>query len=171
MKKHSAGIIVYRLSGEQPEVLLGHMGGPFHAKKDNGHWSIPKGLVEKGEEPLETAKREFNEELGLQSPEGEFVELGSIEQHNNKTVTAWAIEANPDISEIKSNTFKMEWPPRSGKEQEFPEIDRAAWFSLPVAAQKCISGQAELFVRLASELHVPFGAEEIPPAPKQGSLF
>lgn len=171
MKAHSAGLIVFRQTGEQPEVLLAHMGGPFHAKKDNGHWSIPKGLVEDNENPLETAKREFSEELGLKAPDGNYIELGDIDQHNNKVVTAWAIEADIDVSSIKSNTFEMEWPPRSGQKQEFPEIDRASWFGLAEAAQKTVRGQAELFERLADFLHVPFEPKETPEPPQQKSLF
>jgi len=171
MKAHSAGLVVYRMSSGQPEVLLAHMGAPWWAKKDVGAWSIPKGLIEAGEDPYETAQREFGEELGLAVPEGEFVELGEIEQHNRKTVTAWAIEADIDVGAIKSNTFKAEWPPRSGKTQEFPEIDRAAWFTLAEAAQKCVRGQAQLFERLANHLHVPFGPEEASSPPQQGSLF
>jgi predicted NUDIX family NTP pyrophosphohydrolase len=171
MKAHSAGLVVYRMSSGQPEVLLAHMGAPWWAKKDVGAWTIPKGLAEEGEDPLVTAKREFSEELGLAAPEGQFLELGDVEQHNRKTVTAWAVEADMDISNIKSNTFKAEWPPRSGKTQDFPEIDRAAWFSLPEAAQKCVRGQAGLFERLANHLHVPFGPEELPDTPQQGSLF
>lgn len=155
----------------QPEVLLAHMGGPFHAKKDDGHWSIPKGLVEEGEDPLAAAKREFSEELGLQVPEGEFIELGSVDQHNNKTVTAWAIEADIDTSNINSNTFEMEWPPRSGRQQQFPEIDRAGWFGLPEASRKVIRGQGDIFAKLADLLHIPFGSEEIPDPPAQNSLF
>ena len=170
MKAHSAGLVIYRTSAGQPEVLLAHMGAPWWAKKDVGAWSIPKGLVEDGEQPLDTAKREFGEELGLPVPEGEFIELGDIDQRNRKTVSAWAIEADPDVNEIKSNTFKAEWPPRSGKTQEFPEIDRVAWFGLPEAAQKCVPGQAGLFERLANHLHLPFGPE-LPDSPKQGSLF
>jgi predicted NUDIX family NTP pyrophosphohydrolase len=171
MKKHSAGIIVYRIKEGVPEVLMAHMGSPWWAKKDVGAWSVPKGVIEEGEEPFETAKREFTEELSLQPPEGDYLELGTVDQHNNKSVTAWAIEADLDISKIKSNTYELEWPPRSGKTQEFPEIDRAVYMSLPEAAQKCVRGQAELFERLANELHVPFGAEEIPEPPSQGSLF
>jgi predicted NUDIX family NTP pyrophosphohydrolase len=170
MKAHSAGLVVYRLKDGQPEVLMAHMGAPWWAKKDVGAWTIPKGLVEENEEPLEAAKREFQEEIGLQVPEGEFVELGSIEQNNNKTVTAWAIEADMDVSDVKSNTFKAEWPPRSGKTQEFPEIDRASWMSLAEAAQKSVRGQAGLFEKLANILHVPFGPEETPDTPQQGSL-
>ena len=171
MKKHSAGIIVYRLKGGPPEVLVAHMGSPWWAKKDIGAWSLPKGEVEEGEEPLQTAKREFTEELGLQVPEGEFIELGAIEQNNNKVVSGWAIEDEPDINDFKPNMIKIEWPPKSGKQQEFAEIDRVAWMSLIDAAQKSVKGQAELYERLANYLHVPLGSEDIPEAPKQGSLF
>lgn len=171
MKAHSAGLVVYRIKDGQAEVLLAHMGGPFHAKKDAGHWSIPKGLIDEHEEPLAAAKREFTEELGLAAPEGRFIELGEIEQHNRKIVSAWAIEADIDVSSTKSNTFEMEWPPRSGKVQQFPEIDRADWFGLAEAGQKAIRGQAELFERLADHLHVPFGPEGTASEPQQGSLF
>ncbi|HEX5448046.1 MAG TPA: NUDIX domain-containing protein [Candidatus Saccharimonadales bacterium] len=170
MKKHSAGIIVYRIKEGRPEVLLAHMGAPWWAKKDAGAWSVPKGEVQEGEEPLETAKREFTEELGLQVPEGELIELGSVEQ-SNKTVTAWAVEADLKVDEVKSNTFKAEWPPRSGKTQEFPEIDRADYFGLAEATRKAVTGQAGLFEALANKLNIPFGSEEIPEAPQQGSLF
>lgn len=171
MKAHSAGLIVYRQTGPQPEVLLAHMGAPWWAKKDAGAWTIPKGGIEDGEMPLQAAKREFGEELSLPIPDGEYMQLGDIEQNNNKTVTAWAVEADIDASQIKSNTFKVEWPPRSGKIQEFPEINKAAWFSLAQAAQKTVPGQAELFERLANLLHVPFGPEQIPQPPQQNSLF
>jgi len=171
MKQHSAGIIVFRRTGGQPEVLLAHMGAPWWANKHIGAWSVPKGLVEEGEEPFETAKREFTEELGLQVPEGDFIVLGDIQQQNNKKVTAWAIEDDINADKINSNTFKAEWPPRSGKVQEFPEIDKAGWFSLAEAAKITIKGQAELFERLANALHVPFGSEEIPGPPQQPSLF
>lgn len=171
MKKYSAGLVVYRIREGQPEVLLAHMGSPWWAKKDIGAWSIPKGEVEAGEEPLATAKREFGEELGLPVPEGNYHELGEIEQHNRKTVIAWAVEADPDISDINSNKTTIEWPPSSGQTQEFPEIDRAGWFSLESAAQKAVRGQAELFKRLANLLHVPFGSEEIPDPPTQSALF
>ena len=171
MKKHSAGLVVYRMKGGQPEVLLAHMGSPWWAKKDIGAWTIPKGEVETNEEPLDTAKREFTEELGLPIPAGEFIALGDIDQHNNKVVTAWAVEADIDISSMRSSLVKIEWPPRSGKTQDFPEIDRAGWFSLAEAAQKSVRGQAELFEKLAAILHVPFDAEEIPGPPSQGSLF
>ncbi len=171
MKKHSAGLVVFRQTGEEPEVLIAHMGSPWWAKKDIGAWSIPKGLIEENEDPLDTAKREFGEELGLPVPEGEFIELGTIEQNNNKTVSAWAIEANMDVSSVKSITFKAEWPPKSGKMQEFPEIDRAGWFGLPEAAQKIVPGQAKLLEKLANILHIPFSPEDTPKPSKQGSLF
>jgi predicted NUDIX family NTP pyrophosphohydrolase len=171
MKVHSAGLVVYRHTDSGPEVLVAHMGSPWWAKKDVGAWTIPKGVIEEGEEPLDAARREFSEELGLPVPEGEFIELGSIEQHNNKSVTAWAVETDIDADSIKSNTFKVEWPPKSGKIQEFPEIDRAAWLPLPEAARKTVKGQAELFERLADKLNVPFGPETIPEPPQQKSLF
>ena len=167
MKKHSAGIIVFRQTGTEPEVLLGHMGAPWWAKKETGAWSIPKGEIEEGENPLETAKREFGEELGLDLPEGDFIQLGSIEQPNNKTVSAWAIEADIDASNIKSNTFNAEWPPKSGQVQEFPEIDQAGWFSLPEAAEKAVKGQGQLFERLAEHIGIKFDSKET----EQGSLF
>lgn len=168
MKAHSAGLVVYRIKDGQPEVLLAHMGTPWWAKKDIGAWTIPKGLVEENEAPFEAAKREFGEELSLAVPAGEFIELGDIKQHNRKIVSAWAIESDPDISNIKSNTTSIEWPPRSGQTQEFPEIDRAAWFGLAEAGQKCVRGQAELFERLAEKLNLPL---EPGPAAEQGSLF
>lgn len=166
MKKHSAGIIVFRRTNGEPEVLLAHMGAPWWAKKDIGAWTIPKGEIQEGEDPLAAAKREFKEELGLPLPASDLIQLGMVEQHNNKTVSAWAIEADFDATNIKSNTFKAEWPPRSGKEQEFPEIDRAGWFSLEEAMQKTVRGQAELFERLAQHL----GAKLQKP-PEQGTLF
>jgi predicted NUDIX family NTP pyrophosphohydrolase len=171
MKAHSAGLLVYRLTASGPEVLIAHMGSPWWAKKDIGAWTIPKGVIEDGEEALDTAKREFGEELSLPLPQGEYFELGVINQHNNKDVTAFAIEADIDISNIKSNTVEIEWPPKSGKLQEFPEIDRAAWLTLAEAAQKTVKGQAELFERLANRLSVPFGPETIPEPPQQKSLF
>jgi predicted NUDIX family NTP pyrophosphohydrolase len=171
MKKHSAGLLVYRLKNDEPEVLIAHMGGPFHAKKDVGHWSIPKGEFDEDQDPMETARREFGEELGKSVPVGDWQELGSIKYKNGKEVMVWAVEGDLDVSEIKSNTFKLEWPPRSGKVQEFPEIDRAGWFSLPVAASKLIPEQTAFLERLANLLHVPFGAEKIPEPPTQGSLF
>jgi predicted NUDIX family NTP pyrophosphohydrolase len=171
MKKQSAGLLVYRLRDSQPEVLIAHMGGPFHAKKDAGHWSIPKGEYDDGEDPLATAQREFKEELGQEPPEGKFVELDTIKQKNNKTVIVWAVEGDLDVSDIKSNTFEMEWPPKSGRMQEFPEIDKAEWYSLTQAAQKLIPAQAEFLKRLAGKLEVTFEASEPSAQSQQGSLF
>lgn len=154
MKKLSAGLLVYRKKGSSVEVLIVHMGGPFHAKKDAGHWSIPKGEYEEDDDPLANAKREFKEELSLNVPEGKLIELGTVEQTNNKTVIAWAVEGDLDASNIKSNKFEMEWPPKSGKMQEFPEIDRASWFGLSEAAQKLIPAQTEFLERLAVKLGI-----------------
>ena len=156
LKKQSAGLILYRIKGDNVEVLLAHMGGPYHASKDNGHWSIPKGLCEENENPFTTARREFEEEIGQPPPDGNYLELGKIEQRNNKEVAAWALESDLDVSLLKSNTFNMEWPPSSGKMQEFPEIDKADWFNLKLASQKLIPSQVELLKRLADRLKVSF---------------
>lgn len=154
MTVHSAGIVLWRRVGAAPdasviEVLLGHMGGPFWARKDDGAWSIPKGLPDTGEAPIDAARREFTEELGLGLPHGELVDLGEIRQSAKKTVTAWALEVargDPlDLDAVVSNTFDMEWPPRSGRQQTFPEIDRAAWFDIDTARRKVVSGQSRLF--------------------------
>ncbi len=171
MKKTSAGLLVYRIKDGLPQVFIVHMGGPFHAKKDEGHWSIPKGEYEDGEDPKNAALREFEEETGSSVPEAELAELGIIEQKGGKSVIAWAVEGDVDNGQIKSNTFSLEWPPRSGKVQEFPEIDRAGWFNLAQASTKLIPAQAEFLERLANYLQVPFGAEEIPEPPSQSSLF
>jgi predicted NUDIX family NTP pyrophosphohydrolase len=171
MKKHSAGLLVYRKADSSIEVLIAHMGGPFHAKKDVGHWSIPKGEHEKGENPKTVAQREFNEELGKKAPGGQWLDLGDIEYKNGKKVVAWAVEGNLDVSEVKSNTFEMEWPPRSGKMQEFPEIDHAAYFPLDVAAKKLIPAQVELLQRLAQKLGIKMQAGSEPSKPVQPPLF
>ena len=146
----SAGILLFRQTGEALEVLLVHPGGPYWAKKDLGAWSIPKGLVEEGEEPLECALRELEEELG--SPfafaAGELIELGSVRQKAGKLVHCWAAEGNFDLAMLRSNTFSMEWPPRSGNEREFPEVDRAEWFGLEEAQEKIIPAQADFLDRL-----------------------
>jgi len=168
MKKLSAGLLVYRKRGSSVEVLIAHMGGPFHAKKDAGHWSIPKGEYDEGTDPIATAKREFKEELGKEPPEGEWLELGSVTYKNGKIVSIWAVEGDLDVGAVKSNTFEIEWPPRSGKMQEFPEIDRAAWFSLSAAATKLIPAQAEFLERLAAKLDTKLEPEQ---TPEQASLF
>jgi predicted NUDIX family NTP pyrophosphohydrolase len=167
MKKQSAGLLVYRMREGKPEVLIAHMGSPWWAKKDAGAWSIPKGEYEEGEDPLATAKREFKEELGKEPPNAELIDLGSVKQKNNKTVVLWAVEGDVDVSNTTSNKVKIEWPPRSGKMQEFPEIDRAEWFSLEEAARKLIPAQVEFLKRLADNLKIDFAE----PKSKQDSLF
>ena len=133
------------------EVLLVHPGGPFWAKKDLGAWSVPKGEVDEGEDPRACALRELGEELGsgLGLSAGDLTELGSVRQKGGKTVLCWAAEGDFDPAELRSNTFTMEWPPRSGKEREFPEVDRAEWFGLEAAREKINPAQAELLDRLA----------------------
>jgi predicted NUDIX family NTP pyrophosphohydrolase len=147
--KRSAGILLHRRRDGAHEVLLVHPGGPFWAKKDAGAWSIPKGEYEDGEEPRAAALREFAEELGAPPPDGELVELGEVRQRGGKVVTAWALAGDADADAVRSNTFTMEWPPRSGTIGEFPEVDRAAWFSLDEARERILPGQAPLLDRLA----------------------
>jgi predicted NUDIX family NTP pyrophosphohydrolase len=130
------------------EVLLVHPGGPFWAKRDEGAWSIPKGEYEDGEDPRACALREFEEELGTPLAATELVELGSVRQKNGKLVTAWAADGDLDASAIRSNTFTLEWPPRSGRVREFPEVDRAAWFGLEEAREKINGAQSALLDRL-----------------------
>jgi predicted NUDIX family NTP pyrophosphohydrolase len=148
MAKQSAGILLYRLRAGAPEVLLVHPGGPFWAKKDLGVWSIPKGEYERGEDPRATALREFEEELGSPPPDGALTELGTTRQASGKLVTAWAAEGDLDAEAVKSNTFEMEWPPRSGVMREFPEIDRAEWFSLAEARRRINPAQVAFLERL-----------------------
>ena len=147
--KQSAGILLYR-SPPAREVLLVHPGGPFWAKKDAGAWSIPKGEYEEGDDPRAAALREFEEELGSALPAGtELVELGTVKLKSGKRITAFAAEGDLDAETISSNTFEMEWPPRSGRMQAFPEVDRAGWFSIEEAREKLNPAQAEFLVRLA----------------------
>ena len=147
MAKKSAGILLYRIQNKNPEIFLVHPGGPFWAKKDDGAWSIPKGEFEDNEDPLDAAKREFEEETGLRIS-GEFVQLNPIKQKSGKIVFAWALEGNFDPATIKSNSFEIEWPPGSGKMRSFPEIDKAEWFSITVAKTKINSGQSALINEL-----------------------
>lgn len=153
MPQKSAGILMYRRKGGVPEVLLVHPGGPFWKKKDDGAWTIPKGLHEPGEEALAAAKREFEEETGA-ALAGEFIPLGEFRQSSAKTVSVWAVEGEFDVTKFKSNTFALEWPPKSGKMNEFPEADCAAWFSPDEARRKILKGQRPpldaLFARLGS---------------------
>jgi predicted NUDIX family NTP pyrophosphohydrolase len=145
----SAGLLVHRRRGAAREVLLVHPGGPFWRNKDEGAWSIPKGEVEPGEDPLEVALREFHEELGSPPPDAtDAVPLGEIRQSGGKRVLAWAVPGDLDVTTVRSNTFPMEWPARSGRTQEFPEVDRAAWFELETARRKVLKGQAALLDRL-----------------------
>lgn len=152
--KRSAGILLFRRGGGEVEFLLVHPGGPFWAKKDAGAWSIPKGQIEDEEEPRACAVRELEEELGKApdlDPE-QLIELGSIKQKAGKVVEAWAAEADFDPATLASNTFAMEWPPRSGNQQEFPEVDRAEWFDLETARNKILPAQAEFLDRLLEQL-------------------
>jgi predicted NUDIX family NTP pyrophosphohydrolase len=148
MAKTSAGLLLFRTRGGELEVLLVHPGGPFWAKKDEGAWSIPKGEIDEGEDPLAAAKREVQEELGA-APDGDFIPLAPVRQAGGKVVHAWAIEADIDPSAITSNTFQLEWPPRSGRQQTFPEVDRAAWFTISEARSKILGGQLPLLDALA----------------------
>jgi predicted NUDIX family NTP pyrophosphohydrolase len=151
MPQRSAGILLHRRGRNGTEVLLVHPGGPFFARRDAGAWSIPKGLYEEGEEPLTCARREFEEELGSPCPDGPARELGEVRQRNGKRVTAFAVEGDIDADTITSNTFTLEWPPRSGRTQEFPEVDRAAWFTLAAAREKILAAQAPLLDALQGD--------------------
>ena len=148
MAKRSSGILLFRRTAGL-EVLLVHPGGPFWAKKDHGAWSIPKGQHEEDEEAQETALREFEEETGTRPNEGQLDDLGSVKQKSGKIVQAWALEGDLDADAVRSNTFEMQWPPRSGRMQEFPEVDRAAWFSLSDARERLNPAQALFLDRLA----------------------
>jgi predicted NUDIX family NTP pyrophosphohydrolase len=152
LPRRSAGILLYRLSGDAPEVLLVHPGGPFWARKDAGVWSIPKGEFNETEEPLACALREFEEETGTALDPAEPVELGTVTQKSGKRVIAWAAEGDLDADAVRSNTFTMEWPPRSGSVRSFPEIDRAGWFSLDVAREKLNPAQVAFVDRLEERL-------------------
>ncbi|HEV3481544.1 MAG TPA: NUDIX domain-containing protein [Candidatus Acidoferrales bacterium] len=149
MAKKSAGLLMYRVREGKLEILLVHLGGPFWAKKDAGAWFVPKGEVEPGEDELDAAKREFKEETGF-DPGDELQSLGSVKHKSGKTVTAWAFEGDCDPAALKSNTFTMEWPPRSGKQREFPEIDRADFFTVDVARAKIHAAEFEFVARLDS---------------------
>ncbi|PYJ02857.1 MAG: NUDIX hydrolase [Verrucomicrobia bacterium] len=149
MRKVSAGLLMYRMRSGELEFLLVHPGGPLWKNKDAGVWSIPKGEIELGEDPLAAAKREFAEELGFQ-PQGNFIELTPIKQKSGKIVRAWAFAGDCDPSQIKSNTFTMEWPPGSGRLSQFPEVDRAAFLRLTEAKEKIIPAQIALLEELVN---------------------
>jgi predicted NUDIX family NTP pyrophosphohydrolase len=148
----SAGILLYRLRGGEPEVLIVHPGGPFWARKDAGAWSIPKGEYDDAEDAQARALRELEEETGTALSPEELVELGQVRLKSGKQVTAWAVEGDLDADAIVSNTFEMEWPPRSGRRQEYPEVDRAGWFSLDDASEKLNPAQVAFLDRLSDRL-------------------
>jgi predicted NUDIX family NTP pyrophosphohydrolase len=150
--RQSAGLLLFRRLNASVEVLLGHMGGPFWARKDDGGWSIPKGEYGPDEEPLAAALREFEEELGLPAPTTGRIDLGSARQSGGKLVTIWATESDLDPNDVVPGTFEMEWPKESGRIQTFPEIDRVAWFELDQARQKLVAGQRDFLDRLAEQL-------------------
>lgn len=152
-KKNSAGFLLYRIRSGALEVFLVHPGGPFWAKKDAGAWSIPKGESEEGADPLETAKREFFEETGS-AIDGKFIALTTLKQRSGKLVHAWAVEGDIDASSVSSNSFSMEWPPRSGKQHEFPEVDKGEWFTIPVARERLQAGQCGFLDELEKMLRV-----------------
>ena len=145
--KKSAGILIYRRTPEL-EVFLVHPGGPFWAKKDLGSWSLPKGEFENDEDPLVAARRELAEETGF-TVDGNFIALTPLRQKSGKTIFAWAVEGDCDPSQLRSNLFTMEWPPRSGRRQEFPEVDRGAWFTMAEAQRRIVAGQASFLDELA----------------------
>jgi predicted NUDIX family NTP pyrophosphohydrolase len=147
--KTSAGLVVFRERAGLLEILLGHMGGPFWARKDEGAWSIPKGELQDGEQPLAAALREFEEELGHAPPLGRLLELGEIRQKGGKVVVAFAVEGDFDPAQLRPGTFELQWPPRSGRLQAFPEVDRLAWFDVETARRKIVQGQIALLDRLA----------------------
>jgi predicted NUDIX family NTP pyrophosphohydrolase len=153
----SAGLLLYRRSEDgELEVMLGHMGGPYWSRKDSGAWSIPKGGREEEETGIETARREFEEEIGRPAPDGEPIALGDVRQSGGrKIVEAWAIECDMDVSEIDSTSFEMEWPPRSGKLRQFPELDRAEWFGVEAARERIVKAQAAFLDRLAKLVGAP----------------
>jgi predicted NUDIX family NTP pyrophosphohydrolase len=161
MRKKSAGLLMFRRRKDEVEFFLVHPGGPFWRKKDLGAWSIPKGEYGDDEEPLEAAKREFQEETGVVAS-GDFIPLDEIKQPSGKFVTAWAFEGDCSPGEIRSNTFSMEWPPKSGKMQEFPEADRADWFSLPSARRRIFKGQLGFLERCMVRIGLVTGDSTYP---------
>jgi predicted NUDIX family NTP pyrophosphohydrolase len=151
MPKESAGLLPFRFRCGRLEIFLVHPGGPFWARKDEGAWSIPKGEFGPGDDPLTAAKREFTEETGF-TADGEAVPLSPLRQRGGKRVHAWAMRLELDPERLRSNTFMLEWPPRSGKHQAFPEVDRAAWFPVPEAMHKILQSQARLLVELEQKV-------------------
>ncbi|HLO60354.1 MAG TPA: NUDIX domain-containing protein [Bacteroidales bacterium] len=155
--KKSAGILVYRLKKDKPEVLLVHPGGPFYKNKDISTWTIPKGEFDDNEDAFEAAKREFLEETGYEI-EGNYIQLSPVKQNGGKWVHAWAVECDLDTDNICSNTFTLEWPPKSGKKQDFPEIDKAGWFTIEQAREKILNGQIPILEELMQNVIARSGA-------------
>lgn len=168
MSKKSAGVLLFRDVSGYLEVLLVHPGGPFWTKKDDGAWSIPKGEFEDDEDPLEAAKREFKEETSV-APSGDVIPLEPLRQPSGKLVYVWAMKGDFDPAALQSNTFSMEWPPKSGRQQEFPEIDRAAWFSIDVARRKILKGQEPFLLQLREKLDNPAETREDGGSIKRGN--
>jgi predicted NUDIX family NTP pyrophosphohydrolase len=148
MPKLSAGLLLYRITGDVVEVLIGHPGGPFWAKKDDGAWSVPKGEYTEGEAPWDVARREFHEEIGMTAPDGPRTEFPPVKQPSGKVVTVFAVQGDLDLTGSRSNTFELEWPKGSGNVREHPEIDRVGWFSVAAARSKLLKGQRSLLDRL-----------------------
>ena len=151
MPKTAAGILMYRLTGDSLELLLVHPGGPFWVKKDAASWSIPKGEYGPDEDPLAAARREFNEETGFEA-QGDFIPLAPVKQPSGKVISVWAVEGSVDATAVRSNTFSMEWPPKSGRQSEFSEVDRAGWFSAEEARLKLTRGQIPFVDALCNQL-------------------
>lgn len=170
MPKRSAGLLLYRPAAKGFEVLIVHPGGPFWARKDLGAWSIPKGEYT-DEDPLAAARREFKEEIGTDAPDGDVLDLGEAKQRSGKVVHGFALAANFDLETFKSNMFTMEWPPKSGVQQEFPECDRAAWVSVTLARKKLVAGQVPLLDALAEQLGAQAEIPDEPAGSPQTSLF
>ncbi len=147
MPLHSAGLLLYRMRDGRPELFLAHPGGPYWAKKDDGVWTIPKGLIDTDEDPLAAARREFAEETGF-AIDGDFIPLGELKQKGNKIVHAWAVAGDVDAAAVKSNTYPIQWPPNSGRWRNYPEVDRAGWFTVDEARTKILPGQAAFIDRL-----------------------
>ena len=166
MPKQSAGLLLYRESATNLEVLLVHPGGPFWAGKDDGSWSIPKGEFDETEDPRHAAVREFQEETGA-SVSGELLPLGHVKQRSGKVVYAWAMRGDYDPDRLTSNTFRMEWPPGSGQQREFPVVDRAGWFPLAVAGEKILEAQLPFLTQLAVVLGKPRPFVESVPKPRR----
>lgn len=152
VSRYSAGILLFRRVAGPIEVLVAHMGGPFWAAKDAAAWSVPKGELDPGEEPLAAARREFAEELGLPVPDGDPIPLGEVRQRGGKVVTVWAVEGDLDPAAVVPGTFETEWPPRSGRRQSFPEVDRVEWCDLDTARDRLVAGQRPFLDRLLERL-------------------